>query len=396
MSEFNYTDAELKALKNQYAKDASEEQFLIWMAECRQRGLVPVKDVVLQMRATKEWNPETRQKEFVKKAVHITTIQALRKLAERTGKYAGQLPSIWIYLDSNGQRVESDIPLPEANGSKNPKIPWAAKVSVLRKGFEQPITVPARFEAYAQYYSADNVTKLNSTWANRGPEQLEKCAEALALRKAFPEELGGLYLQEEFTDEETVAATAQPSTENGSNAPNLPANTTVGNLPAETKKKGRPKKESVPDAGKPWGGEFEKKPDQVFTGSDSYSKSGQSVPTVHKTDEPATDGQPNIHGVVIEDDEIPFPGDPEPPVNPGKSMVGENPARLATEAERKDFMKRLIVLKDKGFTGIREFLLKESGVQITNDIPVARMNELVARLEVAESEGKLKELLGGK
>ena len=214
MSEFNYTDAELKALKNQYAKEASPEQFELWIAECRNRGLVPVKDVVLQIRATKEWNPDTRQKEFTKKAVHITTIQALRKLAERTGKYAGQLPSIWIYLDGSGNRVESDIPLPEANGSVKPRVPWAAKVSVLRKGFEQPITVPARFEAYAQYFSADNAKQLNSTWANRGPEQLEKCAEALALRKAFPEELGGLYLQEEFTDEETVAATAQPSTEN--------------------------------------------------------------------------------------------------------------------------------------------------------------------------------------
>jgi hypothetical protein len=163
---------------------------------------------------------------------------------------------------------------------------------------------------------------------------------------------------------------------------------TTGQAPKPAAK-GRPKKESVPDAGKPWGGEFEKKPDQVFTGGDSYSKSGPPAPNAITPENPITDA------------DVIFPGDPEPTpekyVSPleGKSMVGENPARLATDDERKAFMVRLIKLKDKGFTGIREFLLKESGVQITNDIPVQKMNELVARLEVAESEGKLKELLNG-
>src|ERR1700677_866458 len=380
MSEFNYTDAELKALKQEYAKQASQQQFDLWIAECRNRGLVPVKDVVLQVRATKEWNPETKAKEFVKKAVHITTIQALRKLAERTGKYAGQLPSIWIYLDNEGNRVESDIPLPERAGSKNPRIPWAAKASVLRKGFEHPIIVPARFEAYAQYYSSDGSQSLNSTWANRGPEQLEKCAEALALRKAFPEELGGLYLLEEFTDEETVAATAQPSTENvqtGTNVPNLPQTPVQGytlavpNPPVEVPTSGkiakpvnRKKKESVPDAGKPWGGEFEPK---TATTPGSPVSSNAITP-----DNPITDA------------DVPFPGDPEPkPVD----------KRPATDDERKDIMDRLIVLKDKGFSGIREYLMKETGVARTNDIPYVQFIELVDRLEKAESAGTLKDLL---
>ena len=400
MPEFNYTDAELKAMKNEYAKNASQQQFDLWIAECRNRGLVPVKDVVLQVRATKEWNPETKTKEFVKKAVHITTIQALRKLAERTQKYAGQLPSIWIYLDNDGLRTESDIPLPERNGSKTPRIPWAAKASVLRKGFEHPIVVPARFEAYAQYFSSEGSQSLNSTWANRGPEQLEKCAEALALRKAFPEELGGLYLQEELTNEETVTAIAQEepkSTETvqGQNSVPNPYATVVGTLPVEPKKPvARKKKESVPDAGKPWGGEFDKKPDLVFTGSDSYSS---TKPPVNRSSP-----EPNIHGLVIADDEVPFPGDPEPPKEPTpesyrKEVYEEEKSnRLPTESERKEFMGRLIALKNAGYTGIREWLLKESGVQITNDIPFARMSELVSKLEIAEKAGTLKALLEGK
>jgi hypothetical protein len=156
----------------------------------------------------------------------------------------------------------------------------------------------------------------------------------------------------------------------GVNVPNLPvAPVTVGKLPELQKPVARKKKESVTDAGKPWGGEFSIKTDE-----------SAKIPAFNAI----TPENP------ITDADVIFPGDPEPTPEVQKTD------RLATDDERKAFMARLIKLKDKGFTGIREYLLKESGVQITNDIPVQKMNELVARLEVAESEGKLKELLGGK
>lgn len=213
-----FTPEYLKSLKNEYAGNASDSQFELWVQECQMRNLMPVKDVVLQIRAVKEWDPVSKQKVFKQKAIYITTIQALRKLAERTQKYAGQLPSKWIYLDDEGwPTIVSEIPLPSKGSTTHPQIPWAAKVSVLRKGFDTPIIVPARFEAYAQYFKVDDKQVLNSTWATRGPEQLEKCAEALALRKAFPEELGGLYLNEELKDEEdfqvVASAPAEPMPE---------------------------------------------------------------------------------------------------------------------------------------------------------------------------------------
>jgi hypothetical protein len=161
--------------------------------------------------------------------------------------------------------------------------------------------------------------------------------------------------------------------------PNPPV-TIVGKLP-ETTKRGRPAKK-VEDAGKPWGGEFEPK-----------TATTPGSPEVQKTDIPSAadtmnipQQAPNIHGVVITNEDVPFPGDDEKPATPP-------PARLATEAERKDFMARLIKLKEKGFTGIREYLLKESGQTITNEIPFEQMTALVARLEAAESAGTLKELL---
>lgn len=225
-----FTQEYLKSLKSEYAGNASDNQFQLWVEECTMRNLVPVKDVVLQIRAVKEWDQKTKTKIFKNKAIYITTIQALRKLAERTGKYAGQLPAKWVYLDNEGNpTIESEIPLPESGSKSSPRIPWAVKSSVLRKGFEAPLVVPARFEAYAQYFKGDNDRQvLNSTWATRGPEQLEKCAEALALRKAFPEELGGLYLEAELKDEEDFSLVAS--------APAEP----------EPKPKKEPKKKEIP------------------------------------------------------------------------------------------------------------------------------------------------------
>src|ERR1700677_1686931 len=133
-----------------------------------------------------------------------------------------------------------------------------------------------------------------------------------------------------------------------------------GKIAGPAKPVTRKKKESVPDAGKPWGGEFE----------------------------PKTVTPPASNAITpenpITDADVPFPGDPEPkPVD----------KRPATDEERKDIMDRLVVLKDKGFSGIREYLMKETGVARTNDIPYVQFIELVDRLEKAESAGTLKDLL---
>jgi hypothetical protein len=223
-----FSPTELAALKKEHAPGATDEQFELWIADCKRRGLVPVRDVLLQLRTVDEYDPAVRAKVKKTKAIYITTIGAIRKLAERTGKYAGQLPSKWIYLDENHRpTIESEVPLPDPKDERLPLQPWAARATILRKDFSEPISVVARFWAYAQKSNYEGKETPTAMWSmkGRGVEQLEKCAESLAFRKGYPEEIAGLYIAEELMNTEDEPA----------------------NLPVQTPTVEPPKPASVPE-----------------------------------------------------------------------------------------------------------------------------------------------------
>ena len=95
----------------------------------------------------------------------------------------------------------SEIPLPDSGNKQLPREPWAVRTSVYRKGFEHPITSVARFDAYAVTRRTGDGLVLTEMWQRRAPEMLAKCCEMLSLRKAFPEELSGLFIDSEFKPE---------------------------------------------------------------------------------------------------------------------------------------------------------------------------------------------------
>lgn len=105
-----------------------------------------------------------------------------RRAVDRTGESLGYEDNLWCDQHGNWR----DVPKPGEH-------PVAAKVTVLRNGERFPAV--ALFEEYAATKRDGSLTQM---WKDRPAGQLAKCAEALALRKAFPQDLSGLYTAEEM------------------------------------------------------------------------------------------------------------------------------------------------------------------------------------------------------
>jgi len=77
--------------------------------------------------------------------------------------------------------------------------PAACKVVVLVWGDQA--SRPRRFPAVlrtASYMATNRDGKPQANWSSQPDHMIEKCCEAFALRRAFPQDLGGLYIEEEM------------------------------------------------------------------------------------------------------------------------------------------------------------------------------------------------------
>lgn len=198
---FDFSPEFEAALREKYKGPASDSDWRIFLDMCKRRKLIPGSQVHLTTRAAKEYSEDLHTSVFVRKATFITSIDAFRLIAQRTGDYAGQRQPVYVYLENDAPTILSKYPLPG-------KQLYGVEVSVLRKTFQEPLTAFARFEAYVSTYRKNNVDEVSPMWARRGPEQCAKCAEALALRQAFPEDLSGLYTDDEMAHVQDEAETA--------------------------------------------------------------------------------------------------------------------------------------------------------------------------------------------
>jgi phage recombination protein Bet len=113
-----------------------------------------------------------------------TGVAGLELIAHRTGEFQGLDGPYWCGPDGEWR----DVWLSET-------YPAAAKVGVYRKGFVQPLYGIALWREYVQTTQRGDVT---SMWKTKATVMIAKCAESLALRKAFPAETSGLYTAEEM------------------------------------------------------------------------------------------------------------------------------------------------------------------------------------------------------
>lgn len=167
----SYTPEQINLIKSQIAKDATNDELKMFLNQCQRTGLDPL----------------TRQIYFIKRAGRMTiqaSIDGFRVIAERSGSYAGQDEPVYTYDD------------------KGEILKCAVTVYKFSKDLQRyPAAVGVAF--YKEYYP--NPVMLQKTLKHT---MIAKVAEALALRKAFPQDLSGLY-----TAEEMHQATPQAPTE---------------------------------------------------------------------------------------------------------------------------------------------------------------------------------------
>lgn len=160
-----FTSEQIKLLKDTVCKGATDDEFKIFCYAVQRTGLDPF---MKQIHAVRRDSQMTI----------LVGIDGLRLIADRTAVYAG-----------------NDEPIFD-----NEKNPNKATVTVYKlvNGIRCPFTASARWD---EYYPGE---KQGFMWKKMPCVMLGKVAEGLALRKAFPADLSGLYTTEEMEQSGSV------------------------------------------------------------------------------------------------------------------------------------------------------------------------------------------------
>ena len=158
-------------------QNVSDADLAVFFHQVARTGLDPF---ARQIYMIERWT-KNGPKQTIQTGIDGFRLIARRATDARNGTF-GYEPTEWCGTDGQWR----DVWL-----SADP--PAAARVTVTRDG--------ARFPAVALWTEYVQTTKQGAPtqmWASKGALMLAKCAEALALRKAFPQDLSGIYTGDEM------------------------------------------------------------------------------------------------------------------------------------------------------------------------------------------------------
>lgn len=161
-----FTQDQIELIKTTVCKNSTDNELKLFLYTAKHAGLDPL---LKQIYAIKRGNAMTIQ----------TSIDGLRAIAERTGRYSPGEETKYAY-----------------NADKGLISATACVKKMTPDGTWHQVSSTAYFEEYAQSYNG----RLSQFWAKFPHVMIGKCAEAHALRKAFPFELAGLYSTEEMAN----------------------------------------------------------------------------------------------------------------------------------------------------------------------------------------------------
>jgi phage recombination protein Bet len=174
LASVSYTREQLELVKRTVCVDSTDDELQMFLHRCAKTGLDPF---LRQIYSIKRGGKHVIQ----------VGIDGLRLVAIRTGEADGQDAPLWCGPDG----VWKDVWL-----EKMP--PAACKVTVHRKGHAHGYTGLALWSEYGANTSNDLYRKMPS-------QMLAKVAESNAIRKAFPQELSGVYTAEEMDQADAPA-----------------------------------------------------------------------------------------------------------------------------------------------------------------------------------------------
>ncbi len=181
----HFTEEQRSMIRNTYARGATEAEFEVLLEIARVRRLNPLlKQIHFVKRKNRKENTETWTPQV--------SIDGMRAIAQRTGLYDGQDEPEIVY-DDKGNILK-------------------CTVRVYRKDWTRPAVGVAHFSEYAQRWPDGN---LQDFWKRMPHVMIAKCAEAIAIRKAFPEDTSGLYVPEEMPQVDREESDSESRTADG-------------------------------------------------------------------------------------------------------------------------------------------------------------------------------------
>ena len=175
----DWKDKEMRAvIKNAVAADLTEAEFTVFALYAQSTGLNPLKKEIWAIKSKPYTNKQGRQVDA--KLTIMTGINGFYEIANRHPQFDG---------------LESDV------GEWRENLPVFAWAKAYRKDRKFPGAGEAR---WTEFYKPNPYGR-EGTWEKMPSLMLKKCAEAQALKKAFPQELNGLEAVEAMGEEYSVA-----------------------------------------------------------------------------------------------------------------------------------------------------------------------------------------------
>ena len=211
-----FTDVQVAALRQLGVEDAPKGDLDLFFHQAKRTGLDPfAKQIYMLGRRTKikVWNERAKRQdeEWVMKYTIQTGIDGYRVTGHRLARLAGDDIAVegpfWRGADGGWDDVWLDPNRP----------PLAAKYIVVKNGVKYSSV--AMYGEYVQTYSKDGQQHPNSMWAKMPANQLAKCAEAAAWKKAYPNDFSGMVLEDavQVIEAESTSVTSErvPAPEGG-------------------------------------------------------------------------------------------------------------------------------------------------------------------------------------